>query len=148
MSDHDRPLNSRGKRDAPRIGQLIKDEGLVPDRILTSTAKRARKTAAKVANSCGFAAEVEKVSQLYLANPDTYANVLSEMDGDAERVLVVGHNPGLEDLVELLTEEAEVMPTAALAQVEVDIWRWSEFKVDAPAKLVHLWRPREMGPID
>ncbi|MFG0335704.1 MAG: SixA phosphatase family protein, partial [Maioricimonas sp. JB049] len=64
-ADHDRPLNARGKRDAPRMGQWLLEQNLVPDRIVSSTARRARKTASRVASGCGYTAEIVHERALY-----------------------------------------------------------------------------------
>ena len=115
VADHDRPLNKRGKQDAPRIGQWIKSQKLTPDLILTSTAKRARKTAEKVAENCGYAGQVEQHGDLYLADPDTYLHVLGQVADENHTVMVVGHNPGLEHLVETLTDAFETLPILRLS---------------------------------
>ena len=72
VADHDRPLNGRGKRDAPRMGRLLRDENLVPDLIISSTAKRARKTAKLVAEASGYEGEIRLAETLYLAGPEAY----------------------------------------------------------------------------
>ena len=85
LSDHDRPLNKRGRHDAPLIGHLLKEKGLVPDLIISSTAVRAKDTALVVG-----------------ASPDVYIQAISDVAGDNNysTLLVVGHNPGLEELIE------------------------------------------------
>ncbi|MEQ8786280.1 MAG: histidine phosphatase family protein [Pirellulaceae bacterium] len=143
LSDHDRPLNDRGKQDAPRVGELLKSLDLVPDAILCSTAKRARKTAKKVAAACQFDGEIQLIDELYLAPAATYLEVVQGMASTAERVMVVGHNPGLEHLLELLTQRGETLPTAALAQIRFDVASWREVGLDGGGELVGVWRPRE-----
>ena len=80
LPDHDRPLNDRGKRDAPRMGRLISDQQLRPTLVLSSTAKRARKTATKVVRSSEQLAEIQLCPEFYLADPDTYIGVLRAQD--------------------------------------------------------------------
>jgi phosphohistidine phosphatase len=143
LSDHDRPLNNRGKLDAPRVGELLRELHLVPERILTSTAKRARKTAAKAAKSSGFAGDVTELDELYLAAPSTYRAALRNLPDTVERAMVVGHNPGLEELLMELTGRHEHLPTAALAQVELDVPHWSDVDDAARGRLIGLWRPRD-----
>lgn len=145
LTDHERPLNKRGKRDAPRVGRLIEDEGLVPDLIVSSTAVRARATAEAVAVSCGFAGKVEFKRELYLAEPDAYLRVLWGLPEAHGRVLVVGHNPGLERLLEALTGSFEALPTAALARVALPIARWRDLTVETRGMLLAVWRPKEGG---
>jgi len=144
LDDHDRPLNKRGKRDAPRMGKLIRREGMVPDQIISSTAERAHTTALLVANACGYSAEPLATRGLYLAGPDEYLDVLSELDDGIDSAMVVGHNPGIEELVEELTGAAERMPTAALARIALDLESWVEIIGPRRGKLLGLWRPKEL----
>lgn len=144
LKDHDRPLNPRGVRDAPRMGRLIVELDLVPDLILSSTAVRARSTAELVAEELEPTPEIEDVRALYFAAADDYLEVLREHAGDAERVMVVGHNPSLTTLVTRLTNALERMPTAALAHVELDIDDWAELDKDTPGELIDVWRPKEL----
>jgi len=145
LADHDRPLNKRGKRDAPRMGLLLREQGLAPDLILSSTAKRARRTASAVAESAEFQGEVKLLPELYHAGPRTYSEVLRNISNDCESVMVVGHNPGLEILLAKLAGEGERLPTASLAHLQLGIDSWGEFNLDVEARLVGLWRPRELA---
>ena len=144
LADHDRPLNKRGLRDAPRMGRLLRDEDLAPERIVSSTAVRARETARLVAGEAGRGSAVEQTQRLYLASVPEIIRVLGEVGGDASRLLVVGHNPGLAALVACLTGCAEALPTAALAQIRLELQSWSRLEESTPARLVNLWRPREL----
>lgn len=144
QADHDRSLNDRGKRDAPRMGQLIAEQNLVPDVVVTSTAKRARKTAAVVGLACGFAGEIQEDSDLYHATPSVLIATFQSLPTSAGIVLGVAHNPGLEELVRLLTAEDEAMPTAALAQIELELDGWSDLNAQSRGRLVNFWRPREL----
>jgi phosphohistidine phosphatase len=143
LDDHARPLNERGERDAPRMGRLLKDEGLVPDRIVSSTATRARKTAEAAADACGFEDDVDLDSSLYLASPEEYLEVLRRTPKACERVMVVGHNPGLERLVEVLARKRETLPTAALARITLPIDDWKDLKA-SKGTLAAIWRPKEL----
>jgi len=146
LADHDRPLNKRGKRDGPRMGKLIEDLELVPDLIVSSTACRARKTAETVAASSHYRGEIRFDEGLYLAGPRTIVELVRELpDASSARVMLVGHNPGLEELIRNLTGEGEPFPTAALAQIELPIDSWSELELTTKGSLVHLWRPKELG---
>lgn len=144
LADHDRPLNKRGKHDAPRMGALLVKQDLVPDVIISSTAKRAAATAKAVAMDCDYGGEIQYTRHLYGAWPDDYIELLNELDSDVSHVMVVGHNPGIEDLVEELSGEWIRMPTAALAQIDFDIDRWSELSLEASGRLVNVWRPKEL----
>jgi phosphohistidine phosphatase len=145
LPDHDRPLNKRGLRDAPRMGELIREQGLVPDAILSSTALRARETVLAVAAATGFPDEVCFVRRLYGAGPDDYLEVLTALSDDFEHAMVVGHNPGLEELVTRVVGEPHTLPTAALAVVELPIESWKGLDSLPQGSLRALWRPRELG---
>lgn len=144
LSDYDRPLNSRGKRDAPRMGKYLRQQDLIPDRILTSSAKRARKTANKVAKSCGYTGKVKKIEAFYDAVPGVYFEVLQALPDKYQRVMVVGHNPTMERLVNHLTEQIERMPTAALAHIELPIQHWDALDLYTKGTLVNLWTPKTL----
>jgi phosphohistidine phosphatase len=144
LADHDRPLNKRGKRDAPRMGELLRAEGLLPDLILTSSARRALTTAELVAEASGYDGEIQVSRDLYAAGPEEFIDALCALPDELETVMVVGHNPGLEELVEALTEESSAMPTAALAQVELKIERWVDLQEEEGGRLVNLWLPRNL----
>ena len=141
-SDYDRPLNARGKRDAPRMGKHLRQEGLIPDRILTSSAKRARKTASKVAKACGYTEKVKKLDALYDTVPGVYFEVLQALPDKYQRVMVCGHNPTMEQLVNYLTEDIKRMPTAAIAYIELPIQHWNALDLHIKGTLVNLWTPK------
>lgn len=146
LADHDRPLNPRGKASAPIMGALILEHGLTPDLIVTSSAKRARKTAKKVAKACDYRGKIRKERALYLAGPEAYLEAIHAVgEPSPERLMLVGHNPDMEDLVSLLTGRAERMPTAALAVIRLDVPDWRDVRFDEAGELVAVWRPRELG---
>jgi phosphohistidine phosphatase len=145
LADHDRPLNKRGKQAAPSIGGLLQDEDLIPDFILCSSAVRAHITALLVAKACTYGGEIKQTRNLYLAEPEDYVEVLRQVDEKHARVLVVGHNPGLEALIEALTGEEIPMPTAALACIELSLQYWKDLELNSKCKLVNVWRPKELG---
>lgn len=142
MHDRQRPLNARGERDAPQMGDLLRDEDLIPDVIITSDAVRAHTTALAVAEAAGYAREVIVDPRLYLASPQNILAVLEEvLDADVSTALIVGHNPGLEELVEQLTGERHDLPTAALVQLALPIDAWTEIEGTTGAPIVNLWGP-------
>ena len=147
VTDHDRPLNDRGKRDAPRMGRLIKQNDLTPDLILVSTAKRARKTATTVAQHCGDEVELKKKHKLYEAPSAAFVSILREVPDHRQRVLIVAHNPGIEQFLEDLTGRFETMPTAALAQITLGIDSWRDIQPCGMSKLAGVWRPRGLETV-
>jgi phosphohistidine phosphatase len=144
LADHDRPLNKRGKRDAPRMGELLREEDMLPDLILSSSAERARTTGDLVSEASGYEGEIRVNRDLYAHFAEAYLDTLSALDKPYERVMVIGHNPGLEELVEGLTGDWVRMPTAALAMVRLPIQGWSELSDETQGDLVNLWRPKEL----
>jgi len=144
LPDHDRPLSKRGLRDAPRIGHLLCEERLVPDLILASTAVRALQTATFVAQASRYDRELRTLPELYLAEAAVYLSIVRRLDETHGRVMVVGHNPGIEELVLALTGRAESMPTAALAHIRFPADRWADVALAGPGELVNLWRPKQL----
>lgn len=144
LPDHDRPLNQRGNTDAPRMGRLLRREGLTPELIISSTAERAVATAELVAQASGYENEIRTTRSLYHAGPEAYLEQLRRLPDEYGRVMVVGHNPGIEELVEQLTSAAEMMPTAALAHVELPIEQWLALDETTEGRLIQLWLPRQL----
>lgn len=144
--DWERPLSSRGERDAPRVGALLRERSLIPDLIITSDAVRAHTTARAVAEAAGYQGAIVVEPSLYHAKPD---EVLAVLNGVSERVraaLIVGHNPGLEDLIEQLTGEPVDLPTASLVHLAVPVETWSRFDRSAGASVVGVFRPADLKP--
>ncbi len=144
LSDHERPLNKRGQKDAPRMGMILHDRELLPQRILSSTALRARQTAEAITAVSDFQEEVTYLDQLYMAEADEYISVLRELPDSIERVMVIGHNPGLETLLQLLSGQIESLPTAVIAHLALPIRHWTELNTDTKGDLVDIWRPKEV----
>jgi phosphohistidine phosphatase len=144
LADHDRPLNGRGNLAATRMGQLLAEQQLVPDIVLSSTATRAQTTAEKVAASCGAAPEIRLLPDFYLAAPETYLATVQQQPDELTCILLIGHNPGLELLLTVLTGAEEPLPTAALAAVELDLNAWSDMKETTSGRLGGFWLPREL----
>jgi phosphohistidine phosphatase len=144
LADHDRPLNKRGKLDAPLMGRLLKREDLVPDIIISSTAIRARATAKAVAKASGYKGEIILNKSLYAAGPEAYLSVMHDLSDEYARALIIGHNPGLEELVEMLTGEIHLMPTCSLAHVKICVDKWSDIDNKIKGKVAGIWRPRDL----
>lgn len=147
LDDHDRPLKKRGRRDAPRMGKLLKTQDLVPDLIVSSTAERAFSTAELVAEHCGYGGAIQRTETLYHGSPEDFVKVIAQADNECDRVMIVGHNPGLEELLRILTGRAERLPTAALARVNLPIANWRELTLNTRGTLDKVWRPKELEPM-
>ena len=146
QTDHARPLNKRGLRDAPRMGTLIAEQKIQPDLILSSSAARAICTAKAVSQALKDKTTIIEEDEFYLASCGTYIETTRSLDDRFQRILIVGHNPGISDLLFKLTGCDSMMPTAALAQIELPIDQWSNLSLQIEGKLVALWRPKELDP--
>lgn len=143
--DHDRCLNERGRRVAPRMGEWMLQNGLLPDFVWCSTAERTRQTLDACLEQWAPLPVVSLDDQLYLASAGMLWTFLKTTPASAQRVLMVGHNPGLSHLVQRLAPESGEMPTAAVAAFELDEGVvWSDLD-DAEVALKGFWRPRELG---
>jgi len=145
LSDHERPLNKRGRHDAPKVGRLLKEKKLTPQLIISSDAKRARETVERMTEACGYKTEIRFSTALYAAGPDAYIKLLKERDDAYAVVMVVGHNPGLEELLERLTGEEQILPTASLAKIGLPIASWYELDKSVNGQLAGLWLPRQFS---
>ncbi len=140
--DHERPLNKRGKKEAPKVGKYLKEKDLLPDLVLSSTARRAQDTAQAVVEESGFSGQIDLYQDLYLSDTACYLDILRRLPDSADRVLVVGHNPDLEQLLTLLTDVTQHLTTAMLAQVDLPISSWQELNEATDGRLQDLWSPR------
>lgn len=144
LGDHDRPLNSRGKSDAPRMGAHLSSVGLVPDVILCSTAKRAKQTAKYLLQECPVDSGVIYLSSLYHGGAEEFIEALEELGDDIDTAMIIGHNPGMEYSIEDFCGVDEVMPTAAIAHIQFELTAWNEIGTVDSAKLIALWCPKEI----
>ena len=146
LGDHDRPLKGRGRRDATRMGEELKSRDLLPDLILSSTAARARATAELAAEAAGCVDRVELTRELYLSGvDDQLRTVATHAEEEHGRVMIVGHNPTLEDLVGYLTGEDVRLTTGNLVHIDLDVDSWRQL-LGARGEMRLLLRPRELSP--
>ncbi|HEX4848267.1 MAG TPA: histidine phosphatase family protein [Novosphingobium sp.] len=153
--DFDRPLNERGRKGAAIIGKHIRDHGVKWDRMIASPAIRCAETVEIACHATGQPVTALWDRRIYLASSATLLDLLREQQGDPKTVLMVGHNPGLEDLIfDLVPDDGssplrdvveEKFPTAAFAVLELDIEKWADIS-ERSARLVHLVRPRDLDP--
>ena len=145
LADIDRPLNKRGKRDAPRMGAWLDAQELIPDLILSSPARRARKTAQAVSEYSSYDGEIEIIPDFYPGDAYTFIDTLMSIPDEYQSVMIVAHNPGLEELLYALSGESARMPTSSLAQVELPLDSWRDLDDEVDGKLVNFWRVKELG---
>jgi len=144
LDDHDRPLNARGLRDAPRMAAWLIRQEHTPGAITSSTALRAVHTAQIVAEACRVAAPVRTTAGLYHADIAAWQRVIRNLPEEIDRALCVGHNPGIESIVSKLTDQSLHMPTAAIAVFALKLDSWAAFKVPTRYADWHLWRPKDL----
>lgn len=127
--DHARELTDRGHRDAPAIGRYIAETVGTPDAIVTSDARRAMQTAELVAEGCDFTKPLTVEPAIYGADSDALARIVRQLPDSSNCVVLVGHNPGMHQLIDLLSETAlpmENFPTAGIVQLEHDSDDWQD----------------------
>lgn len=141
-NDHARPLNKRGRRDAPRMGRELSDRGWVPELVLSSDSQRTRETWAGVATEMGDDIDVQFTKDLYHGGSREVRDLCGELVGP-HTVLVLGHNPGWEDVVGYLTGESPTMTTANCALLEAG-GEWADLMKSSAWQLVDVLRPKEL----
>ena len=149
VRDFDRPLGARGRAAALRMGEELRQLGLAADHILASPSARVTETLALVADGYGGRMAVSFHEDLYLASPEILLGFIRDIEDRYRRLLVVGHNPGLQRLALLLTEAgaehdriAAKFPTGALVEIGLPIASWSD--VGQPGPIVRYLRPRDL----
>lgn len=147
LTDFERPLNKRGLRVAPQVAQFIQLQGLSPHAIISSSACRTKMTSEIFIEHCEDVSsdQLTLTKDFYHAPASTYLECLTSFSNEAVNILMfIGHNPGLEDLVQQLSGRWEVMPTAAVAHFDLEKETWEEVKAPFKVTLKNLWRPKEI----
>ncbi|HSE16456.1 MAG TPA: histidine phosphatase family protein [Pyrinomonadaceae bacterium] len=142
MRDFDRPLANRGREDCATVGEFIREKGIDFDLVLVSTAVRTRETVALVKERAKFSSEVRYDDRIYEATTSQLLEVIAEVD--RETVLLVGHNPGIADLLALLTCEHLQVTTATFAKIDINAPAWSA-NLRNNGTLAWIVRPKELG---
>ena len=142
LSDFERPLNRRGKRDAPRMGSWIGQQGITPDAVLCSAATRAQQTLAGLQTMTDLGEYLVVTEDLYLAPPSTTIALLTQLDDGIQTALIIAHNPGMEGLLRGLCGIDHAMPTCALALIQLPNESWIETDLNQQGNLIELIIPR------
>lgn len=132
QSDFERPLNDRGKHDAPEMGKRLKKMGVTPDLIISSTAKRTKQTAKKIAEETGYNEDnIRWEEKLYHCIPSVFEEVIYEVSDKIKTVFIVAHNPGITDFVNQLSPDFTIdnMPTCGIVGAQVDADEWNNFNI-------------------
>ena len=147
IADHERPLDELAKKDALQMGKLIRDKDLIPDFILSSTAVRAKTTTELVAEGCEYKGDILFEQSLYKAKPKDYLKIIEGLSDRYVRILLVGHNPAVEETMEVFTGLLNItMSACALAHLKVPIEKWSDLKQEKNnirAELIVVIRPED-----
>jgi len=150
LTDHQRPINSRGQKAAAKIGKWMKENHVQPEWIICSSATRARETLAVISEHLHTPESLMHFSDdVYLADVETLLQVLAGCPEDIDHVLLIGHNPGMEELLTYLcgeelplSDNGKLIPTATLAQITMpDDWQKLQH---CSAKLSQIIRPKEL----
>lgn len=145
LTDNLRPLNERGDRVAPLMGAWLIQQGLKIDGIVTSTAIRAHQTALHVAAAFDAPPPLSMRDDLYHASIESLVNIVRSLPGEKRSVLMIGHNPGFEELACLSAGRPLPFPTASIASIELEVDDWIAFDpLSATTRLQSIWRPKEV----
>jgi phosphohistidine phosphatase len=134
LADKDRPLNDRGKRDAPKVGERLAKAGAKPDLILSSSAKRALATAKIIARKLGYKRKNIVVDdRLYAVESEVLLDVIRRLDDGARCVMLFGHNPELTELAHRFSSKISHLPTCAVAEFTFDVKSWKRIGEVSPS---------------
>ncbi len=122
--DFERPLTNRGRKACATIGEYIQEKGIDFDLVLVSTAVRTRETIELIKERAKFRGEVRYDQRIYEATVSQLLEIISQVDNDRESVLLVGHNPGIEELLALLTGDQQQVTTANFAKIKLKATKW------------------------
>lgn len=143
LNDFDRPLNKRGKNNAPLMGKILYERDVLPDLIISSPAKRAKTTAKLFAKEVDYKKEnIKYIDTIYEASVNELINVIKECKDKVDTLFLFGHNPSLNMLAELLVGFEENIPTAAFIEIEIDSASWSDIE-KAEKRLVSFEYPKK-----
>ena len=142
-TDHQRPLNKRGRRDAPRIGACLNELGWIPDLVISSDSERTRETWQRMAEAFPESTRVRFTRDFYHGGLSAISNECASVDDDVSTLMVVGHNPGWEYTLSNFCGEYIRMTTANAALLESETDHWAQ-AVDSDWKFVGILRPKEL----
>jgi len=143
QQDFERPLANRGRKACTTIGEFIQEKGIDFDLVLVSTAVRTRETIELIKEHAKFRGEVRFDERIYEATVSQLLEIIAQIDNDRESVLLVGHNPGIEELLALLTGEQQRVTTANFAKIKLKATKWSG-NLANKGTLEWIVRPKEI----
>ena len=135
-SDFDRPLNKRGKRDAPLMGEVLKELAVMPDLILSSSAKRTTMTALILSEKIAYDKEIVFKDNLYLASDSEIFDIIKRVDDKADSLFIIAHNPGVTNFINRFSDDyLSNLPTTGVFAIEFDVDSWKDIKPRSGKKL-------------
>ena len=143
LLDIERPLNGRGRKASQTMGSLLKREKVIPDLVLSSSAVRARQTTDLLLAAANLSTDLRFDERIYEASAQKLLEVVRQIEKSKKAVLLVGHNPGLEEFLELLTGASETMPTGTLSKVALTASNWADIG-DKCATLEWILKPKQL----
>ena len=144
LRDFDRPLNQRGLKAAPMVGEMMRKRKLRLELVLSSPAERAKETTRLVCAAAGLIAVVRYEDGIYEASARRLLEIVSQIEDEVRIAMMVGHNPGFEEFLEVLTGEPQRLPTGALALIELGVEKWREVG-PGTGRLEWLTKPKELN---
>lgn len=142
VADFDRSLAGRGVRDAVRVGEVLVERDLMPDSIVTSTAKRAATTAQLMAEGCKYSGEIIPSDDLYLPTQSNILSTIRAIPEQLSRVVIVGHNPGFGMFSMKFGNDVDQFPTCAWAHIGFDVEFWGEVTETTKSEGLDFWYPK------
>lgn len=142
LDDIDRPLNNRGKRDIPFMGEILNKKGVIPDIIISSPAYRARETSLMLSKEINFNQEITFNEYLYEASLKTMLEIINYIEDENDTAFLVGHNPTLNMLAFYLVDFNDNIPTCGILEINFDCESWRE-ATKKNAKLVSFEYPKK-----
>ena len=147
QADFERPLANRGRKACEIVSRVIQDRGLEFDLVLCSTAIRARETIDLVSKYAKLRSELRFDERIYEATVSELLEIVSQLENDRKAVLLVGHNPGFEDLLHVCSGADQNFPTASLAKIKLKISKWSD-PIEKRVNVEWVVRPKELEEIE
>jgi len=144
LTDHERPLKKRGRKDSKLMAMEIENRDIIPDLILASTAQRTRETVEVIIDTLYHNIELIYSDELYMGGPQDFINVLKQQAKDYNTVMIVAHNPGLAIFLEFFGVEIKSLPTAALGYLVLAIDDWQNISLETMGELIRFWTPKEL----
>ncbi len=144
LKDIDRPLNGRGKKNAPEIGKLLKKMNEIPDLIISSNAKRAMSTAKRIAAEIDYPVNnIVKNKPLYMAGKNEFLSVISNTESELKKLMLISHNPGITDFANYISNShIENIPTAGIVKIDFDTNSWKE-AAETKGKVIFFEYPKK-----